>query len=73
MSEIITVSHFECNRIRKALNIPTDRIMTIYNGYNEHFHPMETINMQVVNRYISLKDFLFFWEIQILKRIRQEY
>ena len=58
--KIITVSHFECNRIRKALNIPTDRIMTIYNGYNEHFHPMETINMQVVNRYISLKDFLFF-------------
>lgn len=71
--KIITVSHFECNRIRKALNIPTDRIMTIYNGYNEHFHPMETINMQVVNRYISLKDFLFFGEIQILKRIRQEY
>lgn len=58
--KIITVSYFECNRIRKALNIPTNRIMTIYNGYNKHFHPMESIDMQIVNRYIPQKDFLFF-------------
>ncbi|ADV44019.1 glycosyltransferase family 1 protein [Bacteroides helcogenes] len=58
--KIITVSYFECNRIRKALNIPTNRIMTIYNGYNKHFYPMESIDMQIVNRYIPQKDFLFF-------------
>ena len=35
--KIITVSHFERNRIREALNIPADRITTIYNGYSRHF------------------------------------
>lgn len=58
--KIITVSHFERNRIREALNIPADRITTIYNGCNKHFRPMDDIDMQVVNRYIPQKDFLFF-------------
>lgn len=58
--KIITVSHFECNRIRKALDIPADRIVTIYNGYNKHFRPINEIDMQVVNRYIPQKGFLFF-------------
>lgn len=58
--KIITVSHFERNRIREALNIPADRITTIYNGYNRHFRPMDDIDMQTVNRYIPQKDFLFF-------------
>ena len=58
--KIITVSHFERNRIREALNIPADRITTIYNGYSRHFRPMDDINMQIVNRYIPQKDFLFF-------------
>jgi glycosyltransferase involved in cell wall biosynthesis len=57
---IITVSHFERNRIREALNIPADRITTIYNGYSRHFRPMDDIDMQIVNRYIPQKDFLFF-------------
>ena len=58
--KIITVSHYERNRIRETLNIPADRITTIYNGYNSHFRPMDDIDMQIVNRYIPQKDFLFF-------------
>ena len=58
--KIITVSHFERNRIRESLNIPADRITTIYNGYSRHFRPMDDIDMQIVNRYIPQKDFLFF-------------
>ena len=58
--KIITVSHFECNRIRKALNIPTERITAIYNGYNTHFFPQDKIDMRIVHQYIPEKDFLFF-------------
>lgn len=58
--KIITVSHFECNRIRKALNITTERIVSIYNGYNTHFHPMEEVDMHIIQQYIPEKDFLFF-------------
>lgn len=67
MPEIITVSHFERNRIREALNIPADRITTIYNGYSRHFRPMDDIDMQVVNRYISQKTSCSFWETRTLK------
>ena len=59
--KIITVSHFECERIRKALHIPTDRITAIYNGYNTHFHPLPEVDMDIVRRYIPDKDFLFFF------------
>lgn len=65
--KIITVSHYERNRIREALNIPADRITTIYNGYNSHFRPMDDIDMQVVNRYIPQKTSCSFWETRTLK------
>lgn len=58
--KIITVSHFECERIRKALGIPADRIMAIYNGYSTHFQPQEAPDMDIVRQYIPEKDFLFF-------------
>lgn len=58
--KIITVSHFECNRISKALNIPNERILAIYNGYNSHFKLQEEINMDIVHQYIPEKGFLFF-------------
>lgn len=58
--KIITVSHFECNRIRKTLNIPFNRIVSIYNGYNAYFHPLKEIDMHIVRQYIPQKDFLFF-------------
>lgn len=58
--KIITVSHFECERIRKALNIPAERIMAIYNGYSIHFHQQQKIDMGIVHKYIPEKDYLFF-------------
>lgn len=58
--KIITVSHFECNRIQKALNIPLSSITAIYNGYSNHFHPLSEINMQIVRQYIPDNNFIFF-------------
>lgn len=58
--KIITVSHFECERIRKALNIPANRIITIYNGYSTHFRPQEKIDTKIIRQYIAEKDYLFF-------------
>ena len=59
--KIITVSHFECERIRKHLQLPTERITAIYNGYNTHFRPISDINRTVVERYApGQSDFLFF-------------
>lgn len=58
--KIITVSHFECNRIRKALNIPVERIISIYNGYSNHFFSQDEIDMSIIRQYIPQKDFLFF-------------
>lgn len=59
--QIITVSHFECHRIQEALHIPDNRIRAIYNGYNTHFRQLETIDRNIVHRYIDTdEDFLFF-------------
>lgn len=57
--KIITVSYFECDRIRQALNIPSERITAVYNGYSRHFYQQE-IDMNIVRKYIPEKDFLFF-------------
>lgn len=58
--KIITVSQFECNRIRHALDIPSNRITAIYNGYSNHFFQQSDINMDIIRKYIPQKDFLFF-------------
>lgn len=58
--KIITVSKFECNRIQKALNIPSDLIIAIYNGYSKHFHPQDAINMRIVQQYLPDHRFIFF-------------
>ena len=52
--KIITVSHFERNRIREALNIPPTALRPSTTAI-EHFRPMDDINMQIVNRYIPQK------------------
>lgn len=57
--KIITVSHFECNRIRQALNIPPERITAIYNGYSSHFH-QQSINIDIVRKYIPCNGYLLF-------------
>lgn len=58
--KIITVSQFECNRIREALRLPQEQLIPIYNGYNPHFRQLPTVDNQVVARYIPHTDFLFF-------------
>lgn len=57
--KIITVSHFECNRIRKALQLPEDKITAIYNGYSRHFRPVEHPET-VTARYIPSTGYFFF-------------
>lgn len=57
--KVITVSYFECDRIRQALNIPSERITAVYNGYSSHFYQQE-VDMNIVRKYIPEKDFLFF-------------
>lgn len=58
-SKIITVSQFECNRIKEALQLPDDKIMAIYNGYSPHFRPLENVR-QVTQKYLPAQDYLFF-------------
>lgn len=58
--KIITVSHFECDRIRKALNIPAHRITAIYNGYSTHFHVQAQVELSIIKKYIPQTGYLFF-------------
>lgn len=57
--KIITVSKFECNRIRETLGLSPDKIMAIYNGYSSHFFPRENY-YEVTKNYLPEKDYLFF-------------
>ncbi|WP_195332604.1 glycosyltransferase family 4 protein [Bacteroides salyersiae] len=57
--KIITVSNFECNRIREALNLPEDRLTAVYNGYSPHFRQMPPAP-EIVHKYIPSDDYLFF-------------
>lgn len=58
--KIITVSEFECTRIREALHIPAKRITAVYNGYNPHFCMLERGSLALVRKYIPQPGFLFF-------------
>lgn len=57
--KIITVSHFECDRIREALQLPKEKITAIYNGYSEHFHPISETS-SITHKYINSDDYIFF-------------
>lgn len=57
--KIITVSYFECNRIREALNLPKDRLTAVYNGYSPHFRQMPPAP-EIVHKYVPSDDYLFF-------------
>ncbi|WP_165157789.1 glycosyltransferase family 1 protein [Parabacteroides sp. ZJ-118] len=56
---IITVSHFERDRIREALRLPKERIIAIHNGYSQHFHPLSNVSA-ITRKYIGSDDYLFF-------------
>lgn len=58
--KIITVSRFECNRIRETLHLPEEQITAVYNGYSTHFHKMEHPDREIVRKYIPEEGFLFF-------------
>lgn len=57
--KIITVSAFECERIKKTLNLSQEQIMFIYNGYNNYFRKIEDVQ-NVTSKYTKEKDFIFF-------------
>lgn len=57
--KIITVSEFECDRIRQALGIDPARITAIHNGYNPRFRPTEDFG-EVTRRYLPEARYLFF-------------
>lgn len=57
--QIITVSHFECNRIREALHLPKNSLTAVYNGYSPHFRLLPPAP-EVTHKYIPADDYLFF-------------
>ena len=56
---IITVSDFERNNIITKLGIPSERIVMIYNGYNEWFKPLKDLDMKY-RKYIKEPGYFFF-------------
>lgn len=56
---IITVSNFEMENIISKLNIPRERMVMIYNGYNDWFKPTEDKN-EVYRKYIAESGYFFF-------------
>lgn len=57
--KIITVSHFECNRIRESLHLDKNRITAIYNGFSNHFRPVENYR-EITHKYIDSDRYFFF-------------
>ena len=56
---IITVSNFEKDNIISKLNIPHEKMVMIYNGYNDWFKPLEDKN-NVYQKYIPKHGYYFF-------------
>ena len=56
---IITVSDFERNNIITGLGIPSERMVMIYNGYNEWFKPLKDLDMKY-RKYIKEPGYFFF-------------
>ena len=56
---IITVSEFEYNNIISKLHIPDEKMVMIYNGYNEWFKPVEDIEL-IYQQYIEEPGYFFF-------------
>ncbi len=56
---IITVSEFEYNNIISKLHIPEEKMVMIYNGYNEWFKPVEDTEL-IYQQYIEEPGYFFF-------------
>lgn len=57
--KIITVSNFECDRIKETLRLPDTQITAIHNGYSNYFYPREN-SLAVTEKYIDAPNYLFF-------------
>lgn len=57
--KIITVSDFENKRIRENLNLSKEKVVTVYNGYNKHFH-LFTPDANKIGKYIDTDKYIFF-------------
>ena len=57
--KIITVSSFEKQRISDFLHLPSEQLIAIYNGYSNHFKPMNNID-EIIKKYIPHTGYLFF-------------
>jgi glycosyltransferase involved in cell wall biosynthesis len=58
--KVITVSKFEYERIHNRLRLPDDVLMYIYNGYNEHFQPIDNAQ-SISKKYIQEQGFFLFF------------
>ncbi len=59
-TKVITVSDFERQNICEKTGIAADKVVTVHNGYSNHFRPMENYR-EVVNRYVpDGKRYFFF-------------
>ena len=56
---IITVSDFEFNNIITKLQIPEEKMVMIYNGYNQWFKPVEDTEL-IYQQYIDEPGYFFF-------------
>ena len=56
---IITVSDFEYNNIITKLQIPEEKMVMIYNGYNKWFRPVEDTDL-IYQQYIEEPGYFFF-------------
>ena len=56
---IITVSDFEYNNIISKLQIPEEKMVMIYNGYNKWFRPVEDTEL-IYQQYIEEPGYFFF-------------
>ena len=58
---IITVSDFERKRILSSLNLPQDKVVSVYNGFSPAFRQMEARECEAVRqKYITQDGFIFF-------------
>lgn len=57
--KIITVSQFECNRIRESLQLKEAQIVAVHNGFSKEFKPLDNI-YDITAKYLQEPRYLFF-------------
>ena len=57
--KIITVSHFEAERIKDTLKLRNEQIVAVYNGFSKYFRPVDNYS-EVTNKYIDKEHYFFF-------------